>query len=140
MSFTATTVLVAGFGMLRDSGVMGRVPGWSKPVLALVLSSALAGFATAPIAAAHFNRIAEYGLLANLLSVPVMGLVVMPMAVIAALLAPVGLAWLPLVLMGWGCAGSSGWPISWPGLTGRSRRFRRRPDGSCRRSASGCSG
>jgi competence protein ComEC len=33
----------------------------------LVLSSAVAGLATAPFAAAHFNRIAVYGLVANLL-------------------------------------------------------------------------
>jgi competence protein ComEC len=48
--------------------------------------------ATGPIAAAHFHRMPEYGLLANLLAVPVMGTLVMPAGVIAALLAPLGLA------------------------------------------------
>jgi len=46
----------------------------------VVISSAVAGAATAPYAAAHFNQISHYGLLANLLSVPVMGLVVIPAA------------------------------------------------------------
>ncbi len=63
-----------------------------RPVLAVVISSAVAGAATAPVAAAHFNRIADYGLIANLLSVPVMGAVVMPAAVLTALPAPFGLA------------------------------------------------
>ena len=63
-----------------------------RPAAVMILSSLMAGTATAPIAAAHFNRIAEYGLLANLLAVPVMGMVVMPAGVVAAILAPVGLA------------------------------------------------
>ncbi|MBV1868052.1 MAG: ComEC family competence protein [Marinosulfonomonas sp.] len=98
MSFAATTALVAIFGALRD----WRGPAMPKllrPVLAVVLSSAVAGLATAPVAAAHFNRIADYGLLANLLSVPLMGLVVMPGAVLAACLAPLGLGWIGLAVM-----------------------------------------
>ena len=42
-------------------------------------------------AAAHFNRFTDYGLLANVLTVPAMGLCIMPGAVIAALLGPLGL-------------------------------------------------
>jgi len=70
----------------------------------LLLSSLAAGLATAPIAAAHFNRIAEYGLMANLLAVPLMGMVVMPAGVIAAVLAPLGLAQPALWVMGQGTA------------------------------------
>ena len=70
-----------------------------SPVLALVASSAIAGAATAPISAFHFNQIAKLGLLANLLSVPVMGLAVMPSAVVAGLLSLVGLEQLPLQAM-----------------------------------------
>jgi competence protein ComEC len=64
-----------------------------------VLSSVIGGFATAPYAAAHFNRFTDYGLLANLLTVPVMGAVIMPAGAVAALLAPLGLAGLPLWVM-----------------------------------------
>ncbi|KIC42838.1 competence protein [Ruegeria sp. ANG-R] len=101
MSFAATTALVAAFGGLRDHGPM-PAPKWMRPVLALLLSSAIAGIATAPIGAAHFNTMSHYGLLANLLSVPVMGTVVVPSAVVAALLAPFGLESLPLHVMGAG--------------------------------------
>lgn len=92
MSFAATAVLVAGFASLQGRLSPRRLPGWLRPLVVLVVSSGLAGLATAPIAAAHFNRIAEYGLLANILAVPLMGTVVIPGAVIAAVLAPLGLA------------------------------------------------
>ncbi len=101
MSFAATVALVAVFGALRDGGVtLG--PRWLRPVLAVVISSAVAGAATAPVAAAHFNQFAQYGLIANLLSVPLMGALVMPTAVLAALLLPLGLDWVALGVMGWG--------------------------------------
>ena len=90
MSFAATVALVAGFAALRGGAVRGRIPPWATEPLTLLFSSLIAGFATAPFAAAHFNRIAEYGLVANLMSVPVMGLAVMPSAVVAGLLAPWG--------------------------------------------------
>ncbi len=103
MSFAATTALIAGFGALEGGVMRGRVPRWALPVFTLILSSALAGVATAPYGAAHFNRIADFGFVANLLTVPVMGAVVMPAGALAALLAPFGLAALPLWLMGLGC-------------------------------------
>ena len=84
MSFAATTALVAVFGWMRD-GEIRLGPKWLQPVVAVVISSAVAGFATAPIAAAHFNAIAQYGLLANLASVPLMGVLVIPAAVVPML-------------------------------------------------------
>ncbi|WP_371808569.1 ComEC/Rec2 family competence protein [Ruegeria sp. HKCCD7221] len=101
MSFAATTALVAVFGELRDYGPLPG-PKWFKPVIGLLLSSAIAGLATAPIGAAHFNSLSHYGLLANMLSVPVMGTVVVPSAVVAALLAPFGLEGVALGVMGLG--------------------------------------
>lgn len=101
MSFAATVALVSVFGALRDRGHV-RPGGRAWPVLAVVLSSAIAGLATAPYGAAHFNQVSRYGLLANLLAVPVMGTVVMPSAVVAGVLAPLGLEALPLGVMGLG--------------------------------------
>ena len=101
MSFAATTALVAVFGWLRDARPL-KSPGWLRPVGAVVLSSAVAGAATAPIGAAHFNAIAHYGLAANLLSVPLMGVLVIPAALGALALAPFGLDHLGLWLMGLG--------------------------------------
>lgn len=112
MSFAATVALVAVFGLLRaqppdmQAGITGKRPARHKRVPRmllrlrdLVLCSAVAGMATAPIAAAQFHRLADYGLLANLLSVPLMGAVVMPAAVLSALLWPLGLEGAGLWLM-----------------------------------------
>lgn len=101
MSFAATAALVAVFSMLRD-GAVPLGPRWLRPVVALVLSSAVAGAATAPFAAAHFNMVPHYGLLANLLAVPVMGSVVIPAAVLALCLAPIGLEGVGITVMQWG--------------------------------------
>ncbi len=99
MSFAATVALVAVFNALRGREWLRRQPKWAKGFTALVISSVVAGAATAPFAAAHFNQMASYGLLANLLSVPVMGSVVIPFAVLAGLLWPLGLDWLPFWVM-----------------------------------------
>ena len=101
MSFAATAALVAVFAALRD-GKVPLGPGWLRPVTALIISSAVAGAATAPFAAAHFNTIPHYGLLANLLAVPVMGTIVIPAAVLALCLAPFGLEGIGLKVMQWG--------------------------------------
>ncbi len=98
MSFAATTALVASFEFLkfqRHWQAMhfgrGRI---IQPFIALLVSSFIAGAATAPIAAFHFNQLSQYGLIANLGSVPVMGMLVMPSAVIAGVLSLVHLdAW-----------------------------------------------
>jgi len=101
MSFAATTALVAVFSALRD--LEWRVgPKWLRPILATVLSSAVAGLATAPIGAATFNQVSQMGLIANVLSVPVMGIVVVPGGVLAALLAPFGADWIGFEIMGFG--------------------------------------
>ncbi|MEQ8292094.1 MAG: ComEC/Rec2 family competence protein [Marinovum algicola] len=101
MSFAATTALVAVFGWFRDREI-SLGPRWLRPAVAVAVSSLVAGLATAPIAAAHFNQVAHYGLPANLLSVPLMGVLVMPAALVSVCLLPFGLEWLPLWLMGQG--------------------------------------
>ena len=120
MSFAATAALVGVFTLLRDSEInMG--PKWLRPVTAVVVSSAVAGLATAPFGAAHFNQISQYGLLANVLSVPVMGTIVVPGAVLAAVLAPFGGAWIGLEV----AAAGLGWILTvsdWvSGLDGAAR-------------------
>lgn len=101
MSFAATTALIAVFGWLQHDAVP-RGPRWLRPIFAVVISSAVAGLATAPFAAAHFNQFAHYGLIANLASVPLMGALVMPAAVLSVCLLPFGLEGLGLWIMGLG--------------------------------------
>ena len=96
-----TIALVVVFRWIKDMPTLG---GFSRHrflrnAFALVLSSAIAGFATAPFAAYHFNQIAHFGIVANTLSLPLMGMVIMPFAIIAAILAPFGLDWMGFWVM-----------------------------------------
>jgi len=106
MSFAATTALVAVFEAAqripRRDVSPGRLRKFASHMATIVASSAVAGAATGPIAAFHFNRVAEYGLVANLASVPVMGLLVMPSAVMAILATPLGLGAIFWAVMGAG--------------------------------------
>lgn len=56
MSFTATTALVAVFGVMCGMDVVW-LPRWLRPVGAVVVSSLVAGLATAPFAAFHSTRL-----------------------------------------------------------------------------------
>ncbi len=111
LSFAATTALVAVYEALGRrrrprGGSLGRraLRGATVYLGALLLTSLVAGLATAPIAAFHFNRSASYGLLANLLALPAMGLWIAPMAMLAGVLAPIGLASPAVEVMGAGIA------------------------------------
>jgi competence protein ComEC len=66
------------------------------------LTSVIAIAATAPFAIYHFNRMAWYGLAANLVAVPLTGFWIMPWALLSFVLLPFGLESLALVPMGWG--------------------------------------
>ena len=91
LSFAATIVLIAGFAALDRAILREKLPRWLVPVFTMVLTSVLAGAATAPFAAATFNRFTDYGLLANVLTAPSMS-VLMAAGAMAALLAPLGVA------------------------------------------------
>ncbi|HSF94963.1 MAG TPA: ComEC/Rec2 family competence protein [Thermohalobaculum sp.] len=119
MSFAATAALVAGWEEVRRRRMLRRAeegdaaPRRGNRVLrvlglylaGLVFTSLIAGAATAPYAAYHFNRVAPYGLPANLAAVPLMGLVIAPSAVASGVLAPFGLAAPALWAMGQGIDG-----------------------------------
>lgn len=107
MSFAATIALVAGFEALRARAwwratQTDRRWRFARPLIGVAMTSLIAGLASGPISAFHFNTAAPYGLLANLLAVPAMGVVVMPAGVIGIAAIPFGLDALPFAAMGWG--------------------------------------
>jgi len=79
MSFAATLALVAGYerglpwmSAAKETPLGARIALWGgREILGLVVVSLLAGFATTLYAAYHFHRLAPYGVLANLLAMPV---------------------------------------------------------------------
>jgi competence protein ComEC len=93
MSFAATIALMVASRVLKDHSIawLERRSRFVKSVAGVVIISAVAGLATAPVAAAHFNQFVHVGLFANVIAVPVMGASVIPGAVLSALLAPIGL-------------------------------------------------
>jgi competence protein ComEC len=106
MSFSAVLALIAGYEALRPW--LRRLHGtsWHRRFLshlvALALTSALAGSASAPYGAYHFGHVQVYFVLANMVAVPLTALWVMPAGLIALLLMPLHLESLALVPMGWG--------------------------------------
>lgn len=108
MSFAAVVGLVAVYeaaapkmtALRHRGGFLGSRIGLF--VAATLLTTLIASLATAPFAIYHFNRIALYGLLANLVAVPVMAMWIMPLGIVSFLLMPLGLESLGLVPMGWG--------------------------------------
>ena len=108
MSFAAVVALVAVYeaGTVGTNSVLrDRIP---RPLIYLggvVLTTLVAGLATAPFAIYHFNRVALYGVAANLIAIPLTGMWIMPWAVAAFVLLPLGLEHVALTPMGWGIEG-----------------------------------
>jgi competence protein ComEC len=94
MSFAATLALIAGYerGAIKlrgraDSSLGARAALWGvNEIVGLTIASLLAGLATTPYAAYHFHRIAPYGVIANLLAMPIVSAWVMPMGILGILL------------------------------------------------------
>ena len=124
MSFSAVLALIAGYEALRP--FLSRLHGdgiWRRRlaghIVALALTSALAGTASAPYGAYHFGHIQLYYVFANMLAVPVTAFLVMPAGMLAFLLMPFHLEALALVPMGWGIEAIlwighavAGWPAA----------------------------
>lgn len=109
MSFAATMALVALFEVMQRAPHEPALPTPGPPIGVMqattrgiggvLLISTVAGLATDPFAIYHFQRFSIYSLPANLIVAPIMSFLVAPMAVLAALLAPFGLADPALQLM-----------------------------------------
>jgi competence protein ComEC len=108
MSFAAVVALIAAWEAARRRFTEWRAgSGLPRRLLigavGLCMTSLVATLATTPYALYHFNRFAAYGLIANLIAVPLTGAWVMPCAVLVFLLMPFGLESWALIAMGWGC-------------------------------------
>jgi competence protein ComEC len=106
MSFAAVVALIAAYEVWGSAFARGRDKGLARRIAlyvgAVALTTVIATVATAPFSVYHFNRVALYGLLGNLIAVPLSSVWVMPAAVIGMVLMPFGLEDLGLVPMGWG--------------------------------------
>jgi competence protein ComEC len=136
MSFAATLALVALFEHLgpwlarppvAGSGIFGRfserIGRW---LLLGALTSLAAGLATTAYAAFHFHRLAPFGLIANLLAMPVISFIIMPAALFSVLLMPFGYDALGWQVMGFGIElmlAIARWVAALPAAEGRVSAF-----------------
>ncbi len=108
MSFAAVVALVAVYEASVARATLlnrERLPRAVVYLGGVMLSTVVAGLATAPFAIYHFNRVALYGVAANLVAIPLTGMWIMPWALAAFVLLPFGLERLALAPMGWGIDG-----------------------------------
>mgnify|MGYP001445328142 CR=1 FL=1 len=101
MSFAAVIALIATYEFLRGRFVNIKRKKVTRRVAlylgGILLTSLVAGIATSPFAAFHFNRFVDYGLVANIIAVPVTALWIIPWGMVAYLLMPLGLETLALL-------------------------------------------
>ncbi|SFO24408.1 competence protein ComEC [Cohaesibacter marisflavi] len=116
MSFAATAALIASYDRLtrlrlRKNGalapsehglVFGSALHAGRWIIGIGLTSLIASLAVLPLSVAHFQQMAPFGLVANLLAMPLISLIVMPMGLVAVFMTPFGLQSWPLQLVEWG--------------------------------------
>lgn len=109
MSFAAMVGLIAGYEALQRRRYGRReapapLRRGAVYVGSILASTVIATAATSPFAIYHFNRLALFGALTNILAIPLTGVLVMPAGVLAVALMPFGLEWVGLQPMAWGTA------------------------------------
>lgn len=110
-----------------DTPLGARIALWGgREVMGLLLVSLLAGTATMLYAAYHFHRLSPYGVLANLLAMPVLSVWAMPAGIVGVLTMPFGFDGPFWRLMGEGIGwviAVAAWVAGLPGAVGRVPAF-----------------
>ncbi len=129
MSFGAVVALIAMWEYWRDRQAVRLVdpdivPGFRairsawRAALGVALTTLVAGLATGPFAAYHFERVASYSLLGNILAAPLVSMIIMPFGLLTLVTMPFGLETLPLTVMARGIdalLAIAAWVASLPG-------------------------
>lgn len=92
MSFAACYALIAAYEKFEFSSIglskMNKVVNY---LLRVTLSSLIAGLATAPFVIFHFYQFSTYGIITNLLAVPLSDFIIMPVLILSLIAMPIGL-------------------------------------------------
>lgn len=107
MSFAAVIALIASFDLLNRDTNHGLYETSSarrfiRYIGNIIFSSLVAAIATAPFGMYHFNNYSMYGVITNLIAIPLTTLWIMPLAMISMILYPLKLSFLTLIPMGYG--------------------------------------
>ena len=98
LSFAATAILVIWY----EPRTRRELVKWHwicHYPMALIIMSCLSAMATAPFAAQHFGTVTPWGLVANIIGIPLTGLWIMPTGMILTISGLFGLDWLVVSLM-----------------------------------------
>jgi competence protein ComEC len=95
MSFSATIALIAAYRK-AEGGIASSYPKQMRYLLCILYSSLVASLVTTPFVLLHFYNIPSYGVLTNLLIIPLTDFIVIPGAIISLLLMPYQLEGLAL--------------------------------------------
>lgn len=126
LSFAAVTALVllseSAFGQrhLKPDPDAGLLQKFGRYALALILSGIVAELILSPIAMAHFGRAGLYGVIANIIAIPLTSLAIMPLLAAFLLSAFVGLEGIFAPVAAWTLdllIGLSGRVSAWPGAS-----------------------
>ncbi len=123
LSFGAVMALIAAFEKnehalwqrFEAQGWLGKI---GMYIGGSVITSLVASLATLPFILFHFNQINWYGVITNLIAVPLSSFIIMPAAVVAVLAMPFGWQAGPLWVMRKGIEwmiDSATWVAGWPG-------------------------
>ncbi len=132
MSFAATLALIAAFEADRNRREALAEPNpsrmtWAgRAIAAAALTSLVAGLATGPYSAYHFQTYAKYGLLANIAATPIIAFIVTPALMIALPASLFGLQEWPLRVAEWGAhqiLAIAQWAQTQPGAVGAVAQF-----------------
>lgn len=107
MSFAAVAALICFFDYIRPwwmawyskAGFMRKS---AMYLIGILLTSIIAGVMTGFFGLYHFQQFAVYGVLSNMLAIPLTGFVIMPAAIVTLIAMPFGLAAWPVKVMEWG--------------------------------------
>jgi competence protein ComEC len=110
MSFSAVIALIACFEYYQqllptaynNKSIFSRILYYGA---SSIISSLVAGLATTPFIIYHFNQYSYYGVLSNLLAVPITSFIIMPCVILAFLFYPFGVMKWALIPMGYGISG-----------------------------------
>lgn len=103
LSFAAVVALIGAWELMRppegrEQSLLARTGGY---LWGIVLTSLIAGAATLLFSVYHFQQTSPLGVLGNLFSLPLVGFVMMPAAVLATLAMPFGWEAPFVAVMGW---------------------------------------
>lgn len=109
LSFLASFAIIYALGLNRDLQIKNRYLRW---LCFMLISSGLAGLITMPVIAYHFAHFTIWGVVANIIAIPLTGLLILPTGIIVLIAAAVGV--MPVLeLATWLMAQPLGWLVAY---------------------------